>query len=114
MRALRKKGVAFKIDFEKAYNNVAQSFFDFVLEKKRLEGCLSSVSYSIAINGRPEVNIRVLGVEAWRPYYLHFCLLLRLMGYEDWWMMPLIKIFPRGFGLEERKLLFPISNIQTK
>ena len=33
-RALGKKRVVFKIDFEKAYDNVEWSFLDFVLERK--------------------------------------------------------------------------------
>ena len=56
-----KAGLVFKIDFEKAYDNVSWEFLDFVLQRKNfsskwrswIRGCLSSVSYSILINGRP-------------------------------------------------------------
>ena len=56
-----RKGLVFKIDFEKAYDNVSWDFLDFVLQKKNfgikwrswIRGCLSSVSYSVMINGRP-------------------------------------------------------------
>ena len=56
-----KEGLVFKIDFEKAYDNVSWDFLVFVLYKKNFEnrwrswirGCLSSVSYSVIINGRP-------------------------------------------------------------
>lgn len=33
-RMKKKKGLVFKIDFEKAYDHVEWSFLDFVLEKK--------------------------------------------------------------------------------
>ena len=57
----KREGLVFKIDFEKAYDNVNWDFLDFVLEKKNfgsrwrrwITGCLSSVSYSVMINGRP-------------------------------------------------------------
>ena len=57
----KQKGLVFKIDFEKAYDNVRCGFLDFVLQKKNfgskwrgwIKGCLSSVSYSVLINGRP-------------------------------------------------------------
>ena len=50
----------FKIDYEKAYDNVNCDFLDFVLQKKNFDskwrrwirGCLSSVSYSVLINRR--------------------------------------------------------------
>ena len=53
--------IKFKIDFEKAYDNVSWDFLDFMLHKKNLgsrwrswiSGCLSFVSYSVIINGRP-------------------------------------------------------------
>ena len=55
-----KEGFVFKINFEKAYDNVSWDFLEFVLQKKNfgrrwrswIKGCLSSVSYSIIINGR--------------------------------------------------------------
>ena len=51
----------FKIDFEKAYDSVSWHFLDFVLQRKNfgskwrswIRGCLSSVSFSVLINGRP-------------------------------------------------------------
>ena len=54
-------GVVFKIDFEKAYDYVEWDFLDLVLEKKGfgslwrkwILGCLSTVFFSIFINGRP-------------------------------------------------------------
>ena len=60
-RATGKKGVVFKIDFEKAYNHVEWEFLDFVLKRKGFDstwrkwirGCLSSVDYSVILNGRP-------------------------------------------------------------
>ena len=58
---MEKKGVVFKIYFEKAYDHVEWEFLDFVLKKKGfgstwrkwIQGCLSSVEYSVIINGRP-------------------------------------------------------------
>ena len=62
----KKKGLVFKIDFEKGYDNVSWGFLDFVLQKKNfgskwrrwIKGCLSSVSYSVLINGRPRGKFR--------------------------------------------------------
>ena len=59
-RSSRKKGIVFKIDFEKAYDRVELSFLNFVLKKKCfgqrwrkwIMGCISSVSCSVFINGR--------------------------------------------------------------
>lgn len=59
-RRTNKKGVVFKIDFEKAYDMVDWNFLDFVMGKKGfnnrwrkwIKGCISSVSFSIIINGR--------------------------------------------------------------
>ena len=59
-RALGKEGEVFKIDFEKVDDNVKWLFLDFLLERKGfgekwrswILGCLSSVSYSMIINGR--------------------------------------------------------------
>ena len=56
-----KGGLVFKIDFEKAYDNVTWDFLDFVLQRKNfgckwrswIRGCLLSVSFSVVINGRP-------------------------------------------------------------
>ena len=65
-RKRKKKGLVFKIDFEKAYDNVSWGFLDFVLQTKNfgskwrgwIRGCLSSVSYSVLINGRPRGKFR--------------------------------------------------------
>ncbi|RVW66276.1 putative ribonuclease H protein [Vitis vinifera] len=54
-----REGVVFKIDFEKAYDHVRWDFLDQVLEKKGfspkwrkwMNGCLSSVSYAVLVNG---------------------------------------------------------------
>ena len=62
----KKKGLVFKIDFEKAYDNVRWGFLDFVLQRKIfgrkwrgwIKGCLSFVSYSVLINGRPRGKFR--------------------------------------------------------
>ena len=59
-------GVVFKIDFEKAYDFVEWGFLDFVLEKKGfgslwrkwIRGCLSTVSFSVFINGRPRGKLK--------------------------------------------------------
>ena len=56
-----KEGLVFKIDFEKAYDYVEWNFLDYTLEKKGfgpiwrrwIRGCLSSVNFSVFINGRP-------------------------------------------------------------
>ena len=55
------KGLVFKIDFEKTYDNVNWDFLDFVVQKKNfgpkwrswIRSCLSSVSFSVLINGKP-------------------------------------------------------------
>ena len=60
-RSSRKSRVLFKIDFEKVYDHVEWPFLQFVLQKKGfkdrwrtwIQGCLSSVSFSIFVNGRP-------------------------------------------------------------
>ena len=60
-RRRNREGLVFKIDFEKAYDNVSWDFLNFVLQQKNfgsrwrrwIRGCLSSVSYSVMINGRP-------------------------------------------------------------
>ena len=61
MRKIRlgEEGVVFKIDFEKAYDNVDWGFLDHVLERKGfsskwrswMRGCLSSSSFAILVNG---------------------------------------------------------------
>ena len=61
-----KSGVVFKIDFEKAYDYVEWGFLDFVIENKGfgttwrrwIMGCLSTVSFSIFINGTPRGKFR--------------------------------------------------------
>ena len=67
-RRSNKEGLVFKIDFEKAYDNVSWEFLDFVLQKKNfgskwrswIRGCLSSVSYSVLINERPRRKFKGL------------------------------------------------------
>ena len=61
VRLKKKRGLVFKIDFEKAYDHVEWNFLDFVLEKKGfgsrwrkwINGCLNTTNFSILINGRP-------------------------------------------------------------
>ena len=61
-----RKGIVFKSDFEKAYDYVEWNFLEFMIEKKGfgigwgkwIMGCLSSVSYSIFINGRPKGKVK--------------------------------------------------------
>ena len=61
-RSSSKSGFIFKIDFEKAYDHVEWPFLQFVLESKGfkdkwrswIRGCLSSVSFSTFVNGRPQ------------------------------------------------------------
>ena len=55
---MRKIGFIFKVDFEKAYDHVEWPFLHFVFEKigfkeKWRSWCLSLVSFSIFVNGRP-------------------------------------------------------------
>ncbi|XP_073066025.1 uncharacterized protein [Primulina eburnea] len=65
-RRKKKKRWVLKIDLEKAYDNVDWRFMDFVLRKKGfgvkwrkwMKGCVSNVSYSILINGRPRGKFR--------------------------------------------------------
>ncbi|KAL5567832.1 hypothetical protein UlMin_024407 [Ulmus minor] len=60
-RKRKKKGVIFKVDFEKVYDHVNWDFLDLVLEKKGfgarwrswMRGCISSANFSIMINGKP-------------------------------------------------------------
>ena len=60
-RIKKKEGAVFKIDFEKAYDHVNWNFVDEVLERKGfkdrrrrwIRGCLSSVNFSVLVNGRP-------------------------------------------------------------
>ena len=59
-RRAGKKGGDLKLDFEKAYDKVDWNFLDFVLSKKsfdtrwrkRIRGCLVSVSLLVLINGK--------------------------------------------------------------
>ena len=81
-RATGKKRAVFKIDFEKAYDHVEWEFLDFVLERKGFDstwrkwmrGCLSSIDYSVIINGRPRGKFkgtRGLRQEIlYHPFYL--------------------------------------------
>lgn len=56
-----KKGLVFKVDFEKAYDLVNWSFSHQVLERQGfrsrwiswIKGCLCLPNFSILINGRP-------------------------------------------------------------
>ena len=60
-RKLGRSGIVFKLDFKKACDHVEWGFLDFVLQKKGfgslrrkwILGCLSTISFSIFINGRP-------------------------------------------------------------
>ena len=69
VRATGRKGVVFKVDFEKAYDHVEREFVDFVLERKGfgstwrkwIRGCLSFVEYSVIINGIPRGKFK--GIE---------------------------------------------------
>ena len=68
-RSSRRKGFIFKIDFEKAYDHVEWPFLQFVLKKKGfkdrwrrwINGCLSSASFSIFVNGRPRGKFKGSG-----------------------------------------------------
>lgn len=65
IRLKKKKGLVFKIDFEKAYVHVDWNFLDFILEKKGfgrkwrkwINGCLRSANFSVIINGRPREKL---------------------------------------------------------
>lgn len=53
-RSQNKTGLVFKIDFEKAYDNVDRGFLDSLRKENFwIKDCLSSVSYSVLINERP-------------------------------------------------------------
>ena len=66
VRKQKRKGLVFKIDFEKAYDHVEWNFVDDVLERKGfgvkwrgwIIGCLESVNFSIMINGKPRGKFR--------------------------------------------------------
>ncbi|KAL0534746.1 hypothetical protein IC582_029046 [Cucumis melo] len=60
------KGFILKLDIEKAFDNLNWDFIDFVLEKKNfpnlwrkwIKGCISNVTYSVIVNGRPQGRIK--------------------------------------------------------
>lgn len=60
-----KRGFLLKLDYKKAYDMVNWEYLDAVLEKKGfggrwrmwIMGCVSTVNFSILINGRPRVKI---------------------------------------------------------
>ncbi|KAA0058104.1 LINE-1 retrotransposable element ORF2 protein [Cucumis melo var. makuwa] len=60
------KGFILKLDIEKAFDNLNWDFIDFVLEKKNyptswrkwIRGCISNVTYSIEVNGKPQGRIK--------------------------------------------------------
>ncbi|KAL0552328.1 hypothetical protein IC582_011437 [Cucumis melo] len=60
------KGFILKLDIEKAFDNLNWDFIDFVLEKKNfpilwrkwIRGCISNVTYSVIVNGRPQGRIK--------------------------------------------------------
>ncbi|KAA0058554.1 LINE-1 retrotransposable element ORF2 protein [Cucumis melo var. makuwa] len=60
------KGFILKLDIEKAFNNLNWDFIDFVLKKKNypnswrkwIRGCISNVTYSIIVNGKPQGRIK--------------------------------------------------------
>ncbi|KAL5572344.1 hypothetical protein UlMin_021941 [Ulmus minor] len=65
-RKRKKRGVIFKVDFEKVYDHVNWDFLDLVLEKKGfgvrwrtwMRGCISSANFSIMINEKPRGRFR--------------------------------------------------------
>ncbi|KAK9095318.1 hypothetical protein Scep_026787 [Stephania cephalantha] len=65
-RTTATKAFVLKLDFAKAYDRVNWDFLDFVLHKKGfgikwrqwMRGCISSVTYSILINGNPRGRIK--------------------------------------------------------
>lgn len=66
-KLLKKKGVMFKVDFEKAYDSVSWDFLNFVMEKmgfsnvwrKWISECLSSASVSVLVNGSAMEEFRM-------------------------------------------------------
>ncbi|KAA0055625.1 LINE-1 retrotransposable element ORF2 protein [Cucumis melo var. makuwa] len=65
-RVKKIKGFVIKLDLEKAFDKINWSFIDFMLLKKGypikwrrwIKACISSVQYSIIINGRPRGKIQ--------------------------------------------------------
>lgn len=57
----KKKGVMFKVDFEKAYDSVSWSYLQFVMNKmgfsetwqKWIMECVSTASMAVLVNGSP-------------------------------------------------------------
>ncbi|KAA0058980.1 uncharacterized protein E6C27_scaffold98G001710 [Cucumis melo var. makuwa] len=60
------KGFILKLDIEKVFYNLNWDFIDYVLGKKNfpnswrkwIRGCISNVTYSVIINGRPQGRIK--------------------------------------------------------
>ncbi|KAA0051609.1 LINE-1 retrotransposable element ORF2 protein [Cucumis melo var. makuwa] len=60
------RGFVIKIDLEKAFDKISWNFIDFMLKKKNLskkwgdwiKTCISTVQYSILINGKPRGRIK--------------------------------------------------------
>ena len=82
-KRLGEEGVVFKIDFEKAYDNVDWGFLDNVLERKGfsakwrswMKGCLSSMSFVILVNGNAKGWIKATrGLRQGDPSPLFFLL----------------------------------------
>ncbi|KAL0559838.1 hypothetical protein IC582_000218 [Cucumis melo] len=65
-RSKKERGFVIKLDIEKAFDKLNWRFIDFVLMKKNysqkwrkmIASCISSVQYSILINGRPRGRIK--------------------------------------------------------
>lgn len=83
VRFKKKKGWVFKADLEKAYDNVDWNFLDWVLLQKGfgqrwrswVKGCISNVSFSVMINGRPRGKFRgEKGLRQGDQFSPHFCL----------------------------------------
>ena len=63
----KQKGVVIKLDMEKAFDKVDSTFLESILMAKGfgpkwrrwIRGCISSINFSIIINGRPRGNIYV-------------------------------------------------------
>jgi hypothetical protein len=81
----KKKGVVIKLDIEKAFDRVDWDLLDEILRakgfgqlwRKWIKGCISSVSYSIIINGKPRGKIiasrDLRQGEPLSPFFIHHC-----------------------------------------